>query len=115
MTPATRPGQPHLTQTTFTTLAAGAALPGHIVVQDKRSVVITSNALADFLKALYEAGMRNVVVVVEAAGERLAIEASIYRKHDKRGGRVHHLLYPGGAKSEGTNKGDKTDATEGGG
>jgi len=94
MIPTARPDPTQLTQTTFSLLTVNAPLPGHVVVQDKRSVAITCNALVDFLRALYEAGMRNVVVVLEASGQRLAVEASIYRKFDRRSGRDRHLLYP---------------------
>jgi hypothetical protein len=75
-------------------LVMGAAVPGHVVVQDRRSVGITSNGLRDFLRALYEAGIRHVQVVVDVAGQRLAVDAVIYRKLDKRGGRAHYWLYP---------------------
>jgi len=91
---ATRPTQIQPTQTAAGLLMTNAALPAHVVVHDRRSVAIASSALADLLKSLYEAGLRDVVVVVEAAGQRLAVEASIYRKFDRRSGRIYHLLYP---------------------
>jgi hypothetical protein len=94
MGPAAHPNSTQLTQAVFSSLTVNAALPAHIVVHDRRSVAITSNVLANFLKALYEVGLRDVVVVIEAAGQRIAIEASIYRKFDRRRGRVFHLLYP---------------------
>ncbi len=94
MIPTARPNPNQPTQATFSPLTVNAALPGHVVVQDRQSVAITCSALADFLGALYEAGIRNVVVAVEVAGQRLAVEASIYRKLDRRSGRVYHLLYP---------------------
>ena len=94
MLPTARLNPTQPTQIAAGPLTANAALPGHVVVQDKRSVAITSNALTDFLGALYEASMRNVVAVVETAGQRLVIEAVIYRKFDKRSGRVRYLLYP---------------------
>jgi hypothetical protein len=72
----------------------GAAVPGHVVVQDKRSVGITSNSLRDFLRALYEAGIRRVEAVIDVAGQRLAVDAVIYRKLDKRSSRTHYWLYP---------------------
>ncbi len=94
MIPTAHPDPTKPTQVAVNPLTANAALPAHLVVHDRRSVAITSSALADFLEALYNAGMRNVVVVMEAAGQRLVVDAVIYRKLDRRSGHVYFLLYP---------------------
>ncbi len=94
MIPTARPNLTQPTQATFSPPTVNAALPAHLVVHDRRSVAITSGALADFLGALYNAGMRNVTAVVEVADQRLVVDAVIYRKLDRRNGRVYHLLYP---------------------
>jgi len=94
MGPTARPDQTHPTQNIIGPLTANVALPGHAVVHDRRSVAITSNGLAGLLGVLYEANMRNVTAVIEVAGQRLMIEAVIYRKFDRRSGRVRYLLYP---------------------
>jgi len=94
MGPAVRPGQPHPTQNIIGPPAANVALPGHVIVHDRRSIAITCNSLIDFLRALYEAGMRYVTAVIEVAGQRLVVDAVIYRRPDKRSGRARYLLYP---------------------
>ncbi|MFZ8838215.1 MAG: hypothetical protein ACO2PM_04650 [Pyrobaculum sp.] len=74
--------------------ASAAAIPAHIIMHDKNAVGISGWGLAEVLKPLYEAGIRHVVVVVDAAGQRLVAEATIYRRVDKQSGRVMYWLYP---------------------
>ncbi len=74
--------------------ASATAIPAHVIMHDKNTVGISGWGLAEILKPLYEAGIRHVVVVVDAAGQRLAAEATIYRRVDKRNGRIMYWLYP---------------------
>jgi hypothetical protein len=82
------------TPNTANIFTATAAIPGHVVVHGKHAAGITANGLADLLKAFYEAGVRRVQLVVDAAGQRLAIDAAVYRKVNRRSGRVAYWLYP---------------------
>jgi len=70
------------------------AIPGHVIMHDKNSVVISGQKLAEVLSPLYEAGFRYVEAVVEVAGQRIAVDAAIYSKYDKRRNRAYHWLYP---------------------
>jgi len=96
MLPAPRPETSTNTPNAVGALTAPAAVPGRIIAHGKQSVGIVSDGLADLLKAFYEAGVRSVQTVVDVAGQRLVIDAAVYRKVDKRGGRVSHWLYPYG-------------------
>jgi hypothetical protein len=71
-----------------------AAVPAHIIMHAKDAVGISSSALAEALKQLYELNIRRVLVVAEVAGQRLAAEAVIYRRCDRRSGRTYFWLYP---------------------
>jgi hypothetical protein len=64
------------------------------VVHGKHAVGIKADGLADLLQTFYEAGVRRVQAIVDIAGQRLAIDAAIYRKIDKRRGRTLYWLYP---------------------
>ncbi len=81
----------------ITTFLLNIATPGRIIVQDRRAVGIVSDGLSNLLATYYEAGVRHVEVIVDVSGQRLTIDASIYRKVDKRTGRVRYWLYPLGA------------------
>ena len=70
------------------------AIPGHVIMHDKNSVVISGQKLAEVLSPLYEAGFRYVEAVVEVAGQRIAVDAAIYSKYDKRRNRAYYWLYP---------------------
>jgi len=94
MLPAPRPELPIHAPNTVSALISGAAVPGHVVVHGKKTVGIVSNGLADLLKAFYEAGVRHVQAVIDVAGQRLAIDAVVYRKINRRSGRVSYWLYP---------------------
>jgi hypothetical protein len=71
-----------------------AAVPARVVVHDRHAVGITSDGLVDLLKAFYEAGVRRIQVIIDVAGQRLAADAAVYRKIDRRSGRVSYWLYP---------------------
>jgi hypothetical protein len=73
---------------------ASVATPGRLVAQDRRTVGITSDMLTPLLAALSEAGIRHVSVVVEVAGQRLVVDATINRRVDRRNGRAYFWLYP---------------------
>ncbi len=94
MLPAPRQEYPIHTPSTANILTATAAVPGHVVVHGKHAVGITANGLADLLKAFYEAGVRHVQVVIDVAGQRLAVDAAVYRRTNKRSGRTLYWLYP---------------------
>jgi hypothetical protein len=63
-----------------------------VTVHDSNYVAISGKPLSDLLKTFYDAGVRHVVVVIDAAGQRLAAEAKVYRK--TRGGHTYYWLYP---------------------
>jgi hypothetical protein len=93
---------PHKEITTFTpnpigALIAAAAVPGHVVAHGRQTVGIMCDGVADMLKTFYEAGVRRVQAVIDVAGQRLAVDAAIYRKVDKRNGRTTYWLYPLGS------------------
>jgi hypothetical protein len=73
---------------------SAAAIPAHVILHEKNAVGISGWGLAEVLKPLYETGIRHVVVVVDAAGQRLVAEATIYRRVDKRSGRIMYWVYP---------------------
>jgi hypothetical protein len=73
---------------------ATAAIPGYVIMHDKSAVVISGQKLAEVLSQLYEAGFRYVEAVVEVAGQRIAIDGTIYSKYDKRRNRTYYWLYP---------------------
>jgi len=73
---------------------ATAAIPGHVIVHSNHAVGITADGLADLLKAFYEAGVRRVQAVIDVAGQRLAVDAAVYRRINRRSGRVSYWLYP---------------------
>ena len=70
------------------------AIPGHVIMHDKNAVAISGQKLAEVLRQLYEAGLRRVEAVVEVAGQRIAVDAAIYSKHDRRRSRTYFWLYP---------------------
>jgi hypothetical protein len=47
-------------------------------------VAISGKPLSDLLRAFYDAGVRRVEVVIDTAGQRLAAEAKVHRRTDKR-------------------------------
>jgi len=65
-----------------------------VTVHDSNYVAISGRPLSDLLRAFYDAGVRHVVVVVDAAGRRLTAEAKVYRRTDKRSGHTYYWLYP---------------------
>jgi len=89
--PATTPLPPQNVVNIFLT---AAAVPAHIIMHAKDVVGISSSALAETLKQLYESNIRRVLVVAEVAGQRLVAEAVIYRRSDRRSGRTYFWLYP---------------------
>jgi hypothetical protein len=70
-----------------------AAIPGYAIRHDRNSVVISGEKLAEVLRQLYEAGLRYVEAVIEVAGQRIAIDGTIYSKYDKRRNRTYYWLY----------------------
>lgn len=90
-TPVTNP--PSLRKGVNITVAT-AAIPGYVVMYDKNAVAISGQKLAEVLSQLYEAGFRYVEAVVEVAGQRIAVDAAIYSKYDKRRNRTYYWLYP---------------------
>ena len=71
-----------------------AGVPAFVSVHDSSYVAISGKPLSDLLRAFYDAGVRRVEVVIEAAGQRLAAEANVHRRTDKRSGRAYYWLYP---------------------
>ena len=71
-----------------------AGVPAFVSVHDSSYVAISGRSLSDLLKAFYDAGVRRVEVVIEVAGQRLAAEANVHRRTDKRSGRAYYWLYP---------------------
>ena len=78
---------------TINLTVAATAVPGYVIRHDKNSVVISGEKLAEVLRQLYEAGLRHVEAVVEVAGQRIAVDAAIYSKYDKRRNRTYWWLY----------------------
>jgi hypothetical protein len=64
-----------------------------VTIHDNNYVAISGKCLSDFLRAYYEAGVRCVEAVIDVAGQRLATETKVYRRFDKRSGRVYYWLY----------------------
>ncbi len=77
---------------TFATVVSG--VPAFVTVHDSQYVAISGRPLSDLLKAFYDAGVRHVVAVIDVAGQRLAAEAKVYRRTDRRSGRTYFWLYP---------------------
>jgi hypothetical protein len=71
-----------------------AGVPALVTVHDSRYVAISGRGLSDLLRAFYEAGVRRVEAVIDVPGQRLAAEAKIFRKLDRRSGRTYYYLYP---------------------
>ncbi|MFZ8808144.1 MAG: hypothetical protein ACO2PN_08560 [Pyrobaculum sp.] len=97
MEPQTPPNpviSPQVLKNAVNIYITAVAIPGHVIMHDKNSVVISGQKLAEVLSPLYEAGFRYVEAVVEVAGQRIAVDAAIYSKHDKRRNRAYHWLYP---------------------
>jgi len=94
MPPAPRQEQTIHTPNAASALITLAAVPGHVVAHGKHAVGIKADGLADLLKAFHEAGVRRVQAVIDVAGQRLVIDATVYRKIDKRSGRALYWLYP---------------------
>ena len=76
----------------FSTVATG--VPAFVTVHDSNYVAISGRPLSDLLRAFYDAGVRHVVVVVDAAGQRLTAEAKVYRRTVRRSGHTYYWLYP---------------------
>jgi hypothetical protein len=76
---------------TFANIIA-TGVPAFVTVHDSNYVAISGRPLSDLLRAFYDAGVRHVVVIIDAAGQRLTAEAKVYRK--TRGGRTYYWLYP---------------------
>jgi len=72
---------------------AVAGVPVFVTVHDNNYVAISGKSLSDLLRAFYDAGVRHVVVVIDAAGQRLAAEAKVYRRFNRRSGRMYFWLY----------------------
>jgi hypothetical protein len=71
-----------------------ARLPAFVTVHDNNYVAISGKPLSDLLRAFYDAGVRRVEVVIDTAGQRLAAEAKVHRRTDKRSGHTYYWLYP---------------------
>jgi RNase P/RNase MRP subunit p29 len=84
---------PTMPKHTINLIVAATAIPGYVVRHDKNSVVISGEKLAEVLRQLYEAGLRYVEAVIEVAGQRIAIDGTIYSKYDKRRNRTYYWLY----------------------
>ncbi len=76
------------------TVTTPAVIPGYVIRHDKNSVVIGGEKLGDVLRQLQESGFRRVEVLVEVAGQRIAVDAVIYSKRDSRRNRTYFMLYP---------------------
>jgi len=72
---------------------AVAGVPVFVTVHDNNYVAISGKSLSDLLRAFYDAGVRHVVVVIDAAGLRLAAEVKVYRRFNRRSGRMYFWLY----------------------
>lgn len=70
-----------------------AGVPAFVSVHDNNYVAISGRPLSDLLRAFYDAGVRRVEVVIDAAGQRLAAEAKVYRRFNRRSGRMYFWLY----------------------
>ncbi|MFZ8839646.1 MAG: hypothetical protein ACO2PM_12225 [Pyrobaculum sp.] len=70
-----------------------AGEPAFVTVHDNNYVAISVKPLSDLLRALYDAGVRRVVIVIDAAGLRLAAEVKVYRRSNRRSGRMHFWPY----------------------
>ena len=70
-----------------------AGVPAFVSVHDSNYVAISGRPLSDLLRAFYDAGVRRVEVVIDAAGQRLAAEAKVYRRFNRRSGRMYFWLY----------------------
>lgn len=96
--PVTNPRTEKIMGNITTTLTFASTVvtgvPAFVSVHDNNYVAISGRPLSDLLRAFYDAGVRRVEVVIEAAGQRLAAEANVHRRTDKRSGRVYYWLYP---------------------
>jgi hypothetical protein len=71
-----------------------AAVPAFVTIHDNNNyVAISGRCLSGFLGAYYEAGVRCVEAVIDVAGQRLVAEAKVYRRFDRRSGRMYYWLY----------------------
>jgi len=72
-----------------------AGIPAHISAHDNTYVAISGGrSLSDILMPYYAAGIRRVELVIDVAGQRLSVDAKIYRRTEKQSGRVYLWLYP---------------------
>jgi len=94
MPPAPSQEYPINNPNTANIFTATAAIPGHVIVHSNHAVGITADGLADLLKAFYEAGVRRVQAVIDVAGQRLAVDAAVYRRINRRSGHTSYWLYP---------------------
>ncbi len=93
--PSPTPGTTSLhPQNVVNIFLTAAAAPAHIIMHAKDAVGISAPTLAETLKQLYELNIRRVLIVADVAGQRLAAEAVIYRRFDRRSGRIYFWLYP---------------------
>jgi|GEM_PF-2140842 hypothetical protein len=86
----------NITNLTPTSKLLGAVgIPANISVHDSSYVAISGGrSLSDILMPYYAAGVRRVEIVIDVEGQRLAAVAKIYRRTDKKSGRVYLSLYP---------------------
>jgi hypothetical protein len=70
-----------------------AEVPAFVTIHDNHYVAVSGRSLSDLLGAYYAAGFRRVEVVIDAAGQRLAAEAKVYRRFNRRSGRMYFWLY----------------------
>ena len=72
-------------------------LPAVVINYSRDSVLISCDGLNETLEAYYNSGVQQVDVVAELNRKQLVMTCTIYRKVDKRTGRVYYWLYPLGA------------------
>jgi hypothetical protein len=74
----------------FPTTGLSAVVKSH----DKGAVVIAGRRLNEILERLYSIGITKVDLVVELDGWQVVVTGSIYKKTDKRTGRIYYFIYP---------------------
>ncbi len=71
--------------------------PAVVTRHTKYTVAISCDGLRETLEAYYNSGVYQVDVVVELNRRQLVVTCTIYKKVDRRTGRVYYWLYPLGA------------------
>jgi len=72
-------------------------LPAVVINHSRHSVLISCDGLNETLEAYYNSGVQQVDVVVELNRKQYAMTCTIYKKINRRTGRVYYWLYPLGA------------------